>query len=371
MAVSPLQGDLQLVSISLDDRSYPIYIAPGILNHAGRLLNSTLKDVERCAVVTSHVVHSTYGSSLAKSLQEAGVDTETILVPEGEESKSWEIAEEVLGELVDLGFDRQSVIIAFGGGSVGDLSGFVAAIYLRGIRFVQVPTTLLAQVDSSIGGKAAVNHTKGKNLIGAFHQPSLVVSDPSLLRTLPNNELLSGFGEIVKYAVIADAELFSILEKKEEEVIGKDLKVLADIITRCCVIKARLVEKDERDTKGLRAALNYGHTVGHALEFLSNFKLRHGEAVSIGMTFEAKISERLGLISNVDTCRQEALLERLGLPAELPDLGPSEIIEAMHRDKKVREGSIRLVLPTGIGTPPTLMAVSDSVIAEVLETSNK
>ena len=359
--------DVKLVGVELGERSYPIYIAPGILSQTGDLIRANLPSAGRCAVVTSGSIHRLHGGALMRSLEEARVEAEPVLVPDGEEAKSWDTAGRLIGELLELGLDRRSVIIAFGGGAVGDLAGFVASIYLRGVSLVQVPTTLLAQVDSAVGGKAAVNHPRGKNLIGSFHQPSLVVADPSLLRTLPRRELLSGLAEVVKYGVIADAELFSLLEAKADEILGRDLRVLTEVVARCCAIKARLVEVDERDTRGLRAALNYGHTVGHALESLTHHGMRHGEAVAVGMAVAARLSERLGIMDADDVERQRRLLRRLGLRTALPRLAVAALLGAMRRDKKAEAGAIRFVLPTGIGKPPILRAVEDDVIILVLE----
>ncbi len=362
-----MDRDIKPIRVELGKRSYPIYVDSGLISQAGELINANLHSAQRCVVVTSDDIHRLHGNSLMASLDESGIDAELVLVPDGEKSKSWDIGGILLGELVDLGFDRQSVVIAFGGGVVGDLAGFVSAIYLRGVRLVQVPTTLLAQVDSSIGGKVAVNHPKGKNLIGAFHQPSIVIMDPCLLGTLSQRELISGLAEVVKYGVIADSEIFNILEKKADDVLGRDLRVLTDVISRCCAVKARLVGLDERDTEGVRAALNYGHTVGHALELLTHLRMRHGEAVAVGMNVAAQISNRLGLIGEVDVERQIRLLRRLGLVTKLQNLDSSQLLEAMRRDKKVERGTIRFVLPTGIGSSPILRAVTDGLISQALE----
>jgi len=359
--------DVKPLRVELGNRSYHVYVGQGLIRRTGELIKENLHSAGRCAVITNEEIHRLHGSPLMASLEKAGFDAELILVPDGEEAKSWDVAGSLLGELVDLGLDRKSVVIAFGGGAVGDVAGFVASIYLRGVRLVQVPTTLLSLVDSSIGGKAAVNHPKGKNLIGAFHQPSVVVADPRLLGTLPQRELISGLGEVVKYGVIADSEIFNILEKKSANVLRKEMDVLVDVISRCCTIKARLVELDERDTAGLRAALNYGHTVGHALEVLTHLMMGHGEAVAVGMNVAAQISSSLGLIGEADVERQRRLLRRLGLETELPNVVSSKLLEAMHRDKKVERDTVRFVLPTGIGSSPILKAVHDNLIRQVLE----
>jgi len=367
MVETVIEGNTRIVKVNLGERSYSIYISAGSISRAGTIIGEQFPGDRRCAVITSEPVNSLHGESLISGFEEAGLEADVILVPDGEEAKSWNEAERVLGKLLDLGLDRRSIVVAFGGGSVGDLSGFISAIYLRGVDFVQVPTTLLAQVDSGIGGKAAVNHPKGKNLIGVFHQPSLVISDPELLVTLPKEELISGLAEVVKYGVVSDAELFSILESRAEELIERDLTVLTEVIARCSAIKAGLVEVDELDTKGLRSALNYGHTVGHALETLTNFGLRHGEAVAMGMIVASRISESQGLISKSDVQRQGKLLRRLGLRVLCPQLSAFELIEIMHRDKKTEGDSIKFVLPTGIGNPPAMRVVSDRLVTKALE----
>jgi 3-dehydroquinate synthase len=367
MVETIIEGDKRIIKVNLGERSYPIHVSAGSIRRAGTIISERLTGELRCAVITSEPVNRLHGESLTKGLAEANLEVDVIIVPDGEEAKSWNEAERVLGELLDLGMDRRSIVVAFGGGSVGDLSGFVSAIYLRGVDLVQVPTTFLAQVDSGIGGKAAVNHPKGKNLMGVFHQPSLVISDPELLVTLPREELISGLAEVVKYGVVSDADLFSLVESRSEDLIERDLSVLTEVVARCSVIKAGLVELDELDDKGLRSALNYGHTVGHALETLTNFGLRHGEAIAMGMTVAARISESLGLIDEKDVERQSALLKRLGLRIACPQLSASELMETMHRDKKAEGGSIRFVLSTGIGNPPTMKVVSDRLITQIME----
>jgi 3-dehydroquinate synthase len=354
-------------SIELGDRSYTVYVGPGLVGMVGPLVKERIPTVDRCVVVTSEAIRRAHGRAMEKSLDEADISAGMALVPDGEEAKSWSAAEELIGELLEQGLDRHSVVIAFGGGAVGDLSGFVASIFLRGVSLVQVPTTLLAQVDSSLGGKTAVNHPKGKNLIGSFHQPSLVVSDPEVLLTLPKRELLSGLGEVVKHGVIADRGLFEFVEADAERLVQACPDALAHVVRRSVAIKGRLVELDEHDNKGVRAILNYGHTAGHALEITSNLELRHGEAVALGMMIASRISEKVGLMGNLDVERQRSLLEELGFEMEPPLSDPSMIVEAMHRDKKAEAGTIRFVLPTGIGDPPVLRAVSEHLIIQTLE----
>ncbi len=352
--------------VDLGERGYPVCVASGLIGRAGALIRGRLQGLRRCAVVTSEAIQGLHGDPLIDSLQESGLEAEVILVRDREEDKSWEKAGGLIGELLGQGLGRKSAVVAFGGGVIGDLAGFVSSIYLRGVALVQVPTTLLAQVDSGIGGKTAVNHPKGKNLIGSFHQPSLVISDTGLLSTLPGRELRSGLAEAVKYGVIADEGLFRGLEEEAGELLGADGEALTRVVRSCSAIKARLVGHDERDTEGIRAVLNYGHTVGHALETLSGLELRHGEAVAMGMHSAALISRGLGLLGEAEVGRQKALLERLGLETGLPSPDPGPLLEVMRRDKKAEGGSIRFVLPTGIGSRPELRAVPDHTITRIL-----
>ena len=355
------------ITVELGERSYPVHVGRGLIGRVGALIRERLSSASRCAVVTSKAILGIHGDALMEALDEAGIEAITALVPDGEEAKTWSCAERLIGELLENRLDRKSAVVAFGGGAVGDLSGFVSAIFLRGVSLVQVPTTLLAQVDSSLGGKAAVNHPMGKNLVGAFHQPSLVVSDPELLMTLPRREVLSGMAEVVKHGVVADSDLFDYIEKRSGDLVDADPDALTHVVRSSVAIKAGLVSRDERDTKGVRAVLNYGHTAGHALETLTGHELRHGEAVAMGMEIAAKISAELGHIEEVDVERQSSLLEKLGLRRAPPILEVESIVEIMRRDKKAEMGSIRFVLPTGIGTTPVLSAVQDDLISKVLE----
>lgn len=355
------------ITVELGERSYPVHVGRGLIGRVGALIRERLSSASRCAVVTSKAILGIHGDALMEALDEAGIEAITALVPDGEEAKTWSCAERLIGELLENRLDRKSAVVAFGGGAVGDLSGFVSAIFLRGVSLVQVPTTLLAQVDSSLGGKAAVNHPMGKNLVGAFHQPSLVVSDPELLMTLPRREVLSGMAEVVKHGVVADSDLFDYIEKRSGDLVDADPDALTHVVRSSVAIKAGLVSRDERDTKGVRAVLNYGHTAGHALETLTGHELRHGEAVAMGMEIAAKISAEVGYIEEVDVERQSSLLEKLGLRRAPPTLEVESIVEIMRRDKKAEMGSIRFVLPTGIGTTPVLRAVQDDLISMVLE----
>lgn len=338
-------------------------VGGGLLDRLGEAVGTYVGGAPGCVVVTSPSVDALYGERAAESLKE--LNPGKVMVPEGEEAKTWDAAGGLLGSLIGHGLDRRGVVVALGGGSVGDCAGFAASVYMRGVRLVQVPTTLLGQVDSGVGGKTAVNHPSGKNLVGTFHQPSLVACDTSLLSTLPRRELRSGLAEAMKYGVVSDQTIFEGLEARAERLLGGDGGSLSWAVGRCVASKARYVEADERDETGVRAALNYGHTVGHAVETLSRHTARHGEAVAAGMVAASRVAHSLGLLGKADLDRQIDLLERLGLPVEAP-YGVDELIPLMRRDKKAEAGSIRLVLPTGIGSTPLVRAVSEAKLRGVL-----
>lgn len=351
--------------IRLGDRGYQIYVGAGLSGRLGEIVATSKPDATGCVVVTSEPIDRLYGEAVAASL--GGFNPRTLVVPDGEEAKEWENAGTLLGRFLDAGLDRNGVVVALGGGAVGDLAGFAASIYMRGVAVVQVPTTLLGMVDSGIGGKTAVNHVKGKNMIGSFHQPVAVVADPLLLRSLPIREVESGLAEVVKYGVIADETLFRYVEENTRHLLGLDQECMSHVIGRCASIKTGYVEEDERDDKGVRAALNYGHTLGHAAEKLASPELRHGEAVSIGMVYAADLAVRMGLMKREEAQAQSRVLEGIGLPTKLPALEADELVRYMRRDKKSEEGRIRMILPTGIGSPPTLRTVEESKLMEALE----
>ena len=351
--------------IDLGEDSYPIYVGSGLTEKIGTIINDRIS-LSRLIVISSDPIIEAHGSQILNSLQDANIKSSLILVPDGEKAKTWSAAEDLISKLLEYDLDRRSILLAFGGGAVGDLTGFVASILLRGIRYIQVPTTLLAQVDSSLGGKTAVNHPRGKNLVGSFHQPVLVVSDTALIKTLPKREIISGLAEVVKHGVISDASLFNYVEKNIERLVNADQVSLIHVIRASVRIKGSYIEQDVLDEKGYRAALNYGHTLGHSLEVNSRLDLRHGEAVARGMSFASRLSTMLGLMKDGDKKKQIKLLEGIGF-----DLGPvnvksSELIKTMHKDKKAEEDSIRFVLPTGIGKPPILRAVDDEIVKEAL-----
>lgn len=336
------------ILVNLGDNSYPICIGQSVLHR----LNDRLCEIglgERFAVITNPRVNKLYGDRIKKSLELSGFQAVFLEVPDSEASKSLKYAERLYEELLSYGFGRDTCIIALGGGVVGDLAGFVAATYMRGVSLVQIPTTLLAQVDSAIGGKVAVNLPQGKNLVGAFYQPKLVVSDVETLLTLPENEFKSGLAEVVKYGIISDLYFFEFLERNTERVLHRDIEILAEIVKRCSIIKAKVVEEDEKEQEK-RMILNLGHTLGHALESATNYTgYRHGEVVAIGMVFAARLSVGLGMLDRNELSRIIGLLLSLGLQVEIAKDNVERLIEAMRFDKKVKRGKIRFILPKGIG----------------------
>ena len=324
------------IQVDLGDRSYQIEIQTQLLDQAEKLFAKLVNDHCKCMIISDTEVMAMYGHRVRDTLRHAGATPyETSFLP-GEASKTLNTVEHLYHECLKADLDRKSMIVALGGGVPGDVAGFVAATFMRGIDFIQIPTTLLAMVDSSVGGKTGVDLPEGKNLVGAFWQPSLVLIDPQLLATLPVRELRCGLAEIVKYGMIADADFFALLEKNSKSLTHLDLEFYSQIITKCCTIKANVVTQDERES-GLRAILNYGHTFGHAIETVSNFRgLNHGEAVSIGMAIAADLAVKIGIFKAEDAERQNRLLESLGLPVQVENCDPKAIIEAMRKDKKAR-----------------------------------
>jgi 3-dehydroquinate synthase len=352
--------------VELGDNSYPLVVGTGLLNSVGELLTPHTKS-NKVLIVSDAFVKTRYMPVVLKSLKDVGLNVHTIEVPVGEESKSLTQFSRIQDSLVEHQLDRGSMLIALGGGVIGDLAGFAAAVYMRGIPYVQIPTTLQAQVDASVGGKTAVNHPKGKNLIGAFHQPKLVVIDVGTLKTLPLRDIRAGLIEVIKMGVIRDEPLFELVEENLETILSLDNTALIEIISQACVNKAEIVAKDEKES-GLRMVLNYGHTFGHALEALTHYKkYRHGEAVSIGMNCAALLAVNLGMFSETDFERQSALLNRAKLPLTFPsDLPPEVICDAMYHDKKTLRGKLRLILPTRIGEVVIRDNVTDSEIIQAI-----
>ena len=358
---------MQTVEMSLGSRSYRIVVEAGLLERAGPLVAAA---IGACAalVVTDRTVGRLYLERFARSLSGAGFRVSAAEVPPGESSKCSEQLNRLYEACFQAGLERGSIIVALGGGVVGDLAGFAAASYLRGLRFVQAPTTLLAQVDSSVGGKTGINLPGGKNLVGAFHQPSLVVADVGALETLDAREFATGMAEVVKHAMIRDAALFERLESGGEELTHRRAEALEEIVAWNCRIKAEVVSADELES-GLRAILNYGHTIGHAIEAASAYgSYTHGEAVALGMKAEAEVARARGYISEEVHGRQQALLERFGLPGRLRErLEAGALAAAMRHDKKVRAGRLRFVLPVGVGAVRVVDDVSEAEIGEALE----
>jgi len=338
------------VHVSLGNRSYAIRIAPGLLQKLGGEC-ARLKLDTRCAIITDTNVGRHYAKPVYESLVKAGFEPVLITVPAGEKSKRLSVVEKCFDRLATHRLERKSFIVALGGGVVGDLAGFIAATYLRGIDFVQVPTTLLAQVDSSVGGKTCVNLNAGKNLVGAFYQPKLVLCDLDTLKTLPEREYISGLAEVIKYGIIYDAKLFAQLERDLSKLLSRDAKTLAVVVSRCCEIKADVVGQDETES-GLRAILNFGHTIGHAIENSSGYgKFLHGEAIAIGQVAAAKLSQKILHLPQRDVERIEKLFVRAGLPVQikLNSMLRKKLFAAMKLDKKVSGGEIKFVLARKIG----------------------
>ena len=356
-------GSSEMVRVELAERSYSIRIAPGSL--AGSARDLSAQRPSRVVLCYDQNVQQ-YAQVLQTELAQLPVDA--ISVPPGESSKSVAQAERLWQFLVELGADRQTLLVAVGGGVVGDLAGFVAATYARGIRFCQVPTTLLAQVDSSVGGKVGINLPQAKNMVGAFWQPTWVAIDPDTLATLPDREYRSGLAEVVKYGVILDPDFFAYLEDQAAALNRRDARVLTTVIARCCRLKAGVVQADERETSGLRAVLNYGHTFAHAFETLTGYgELLHGEAVAIGMLCASRLAAALQRIPAEMTARQAQLLERLRLPTQVPQLAGAEVLACMSKDKKVAHGKLRFVLPSRMGHVELVQDVDPGLVLAALE----
>jgi len=354
------------VEVRLAANSYNIRIGSKLLTQTGRWLKES-GFADKLVIITNPVVKKLYGDALERNLTKEGFRVTVLLVPDGEEQKSLEVAGRLYTELASCYVERMTPVLALGGGVIGDLAGFVAATYLRGVPLVQIPTTLLAQVDSSIGGKVAVNLGQVKNIVGAFYQPKLVISDISTLKTLPAKEFTNGLAEVIKYAMACDQELFTFIEQNLDRVKSLDDEVLGEVVFRSAKIKAGIVEKDEKDL-GLRAVLNYGHTVGHAIESAADFKIGHGEAVAVGMLAAASISHKLGMLDENAITRLRNVVERAGLPVKMPDLEVDRMVQAIKHDKKILSGKIRFVLPKLIGET-LITEVNTSLIEQVLADS--
>ncbi len=357
-----------LVRVELRDRSYDIHVGQGLLSGVLELM-ATRVPLNNVVIISDTNVAPLYAQPLLERLDadSRSCSTTLITVPAGEASKSVAQAHEIWDTMAAHQVDRSTVVVAVGGGVVGDLAGFTAATYARGLGLVQIPTSLLSQVDSSVGGKTAVNLVGGKNLVGSFWQPRYVVADVDVLRSLPDREFRSGMAEVIKYGVIADAELFTFLEQNTESILTRDGTTLTHVVKRCCQIKAEVVADDERETSGKRATLNYGHTFGHAIEAITKYeRFLHGEAIAIGMVQAAQLAANLGLCDRQLGERQKQLLQAFGLPISWEGGIPRQLLPWMRRDKKALQGQIRLVLPTQLGSVELTDNVSDESILSVL-----
>jgi 3-dehydroquinate synthase len=358
---------MKQIQVKLKSDTYPIVVGTGLLPLLPNFM-AKLSLGPDAIVITNPLVKRLHGRALAIPLQAKGFSVKFFEVEDSEKSKSVGVAFDLIGKIAAYAVDKKPVIVAFGGGVIGDLAGFMAAVYKRGIPFVQVPTTLLAQVDSSIGGKVGVDLPQGKNLAGAFYQPKLVLADSSLLLTLSERQMRNGLAEVVKYGVIKDLRLFTFLEKNYAGILKYDLPALVHVVLASAAIKAGVVEADEKETRGLRIVLNFGHTIGHAIETASNYEsYHHGEAVALGMRAACAISCRLKLMPSLEAARIETLLSAIGLPERVEGVGLPEILKAMKFDKKFSGKINRFVLCSSIGKTVVREDISDQVIRAAIE----
>ncbi len=357
---------MKQIEVGLGERSYPIMIAAGLLADVGVDLKQR-SIADRYVIIADQYVADLYSRQLLDSLAAAGISAELLTFPRGEASKNLTVINDLARALARLGVDRKACLIALGGGVTGDITGFLAAIYMRGIKFVQIPTTLLAQVDSSVGGKTGVDIPEGKNLIGSFYQPQSVYIDTTLLDSLPKVELLNGMAEVIKYGIIYDADFFRFLADNRREVLNLEQKVLAEMIATCCRIKAEVVSLDEKEAD-LRRILNFGHTIGHAVEAASDFRLAHGMAVAIGMVAAADIAAEQQMLRRDEALQIYALIKKYGLPVSVPpDLDRRRIKGYLKTDKKTVGGKVFFVLPTQIGLVEITYDVPEKLIDLVLK----
>ena len=360
-----MQNVIQTLTVALAERSYPIHIGCGVLTSAD-LLMPHLKQ-KKAVIVSNTTVAPLYLDLLRSTLEKAGISVLPVILPDGEKYKNWETLNLIFDALLGAHCERSTTLIALGGGVIGDMGGFAAACYQRGMPFIQVPTTLLSLVDSSVGGKTAINHPLGKNMIGAFYQPQLVLADIATLDTLPDRELRAGLAEVIKYGLIRDPEFFVWLEANIEKLLAKDKDALAYAVHRSCANKAEVVAADERET-GERALLNLGHTFGHAIETgLGYGEWLHGEAIAAGTLIAAELSRRLGWLDAAAVLRIERLFVRCGLPVFGAPLGATRYMELMRHDKKVQDGKLRLVLLKAIGNAVVSDVASEAMIVAAIE----
>lgn len=355
---------MQTLSVALAERSYPIQIGTGLLDQPGLIVPFLAR--RKVAVVTNTTVAPLFMERLAGALARAGVEVVRVVLPDGEARKDWTTLNTIFDALLEQGCGRDCTLIALGGGVIGDLTGFAAATYQRGVQHIQVPTTLLAQVDSSVGGKTAINHRLGKNMIGAFHQPRLVLADMETLKTLPERELRAGLAEVIKHGLIRDAEFFNWLEANLDRLLGRDPEALGHAVLHSIAIKADIVGKDERES-GVRQLLNFGHTFGHAIETgLGYGAWLHGEAVAAGMVMAADLSRRLGFLTEADLGRIRSLLQRAGLPTAAKGITPERMHRLMSVDKKAKEGRVHFVLLEKLGVASLRADVPASALEDTL-----
>lgn len=355
----------KVVRVDLGEQSYDIHIDRNCLASLPECLEDVPRQ-SRSILVSDELVYSLYGDQVVEILRSAGIKLEIAVIKGGESCKSVTTLSWLYEQMIGKGLDRKSSVFALGGGVVGDIAGFAAASFMRGIGFIQLPTSLLAQVDSSVGGKTGVNLPLGKNLVGAFYQPDLVFADVDLLNTLEEKEYQTGLAEVIKYGIIWDNEFFNYLEANSENIKQRDMECLIHIVSRCCEIKAEIVGQDEKEN-GVRALLNLGHTFGHAFEALTDYQtFTHGQAVAIGTVYAVRLAAALGMLPERDAERIKALIQNYGLPIHYGDLNPHDIVARMYLDKKSTGEQIKLVLPTGIGRSEVISGISDAKIEEIL-----
>jgi len=355
---------MRTLSVALGERSYPIHVGSGLLSEPGLIL--PLLPQKRVAIITNETIAPLYLAPLVEAFKSAGVEVLCVVLPDGEEHKTWQTLNLIFDALIEHRCERRTTLIALGGGVVGDMTGFAAATWQRGAPFIQVPTTLLAQVDSSVGGKTAINHPQGKNMIGAFYQPRAVIADLATLKTLPERELKAGLAEVVKHGLIRDAQFFEWLEANIDALLARDPEALEYAVVRCCEIKAEVVALDEREDD-LRALLNFGHTFGHAIEAGLGFGTwLHGEAIAAGMVMAADLSQRLGMLGLDAVARVEHLLAKIGLPVAGPVMPPAQYLELMSVDKKARDGALRFIVLDRIGAASIRGDVPATLVRETL-----
>jgi len=354
---------MNTLQLDLGERSYPIHIGSGLLDQAD-LYKKHIKGTFT-AVVTNETVAPLYADRVVKTLEGIGQKVKLIVLPDGEAFKTWEVLQKIFDGLLENSADRKTTLLALGGGVIGDMTGFAAACYMRGVKFIQVPTTLLSQVDSSVGGKTGINHPLGKNMVGAFHQPQAVIADLDTLKTLPAEELAAGLAEVIKHGAIADSEFLSWIEKNQVALNNCDPAAMEYAVRRSCEIKSQVVAQDEKEG-GIRAILNFGHTFGHAIEAGMGYGAwLHGQAVGCGMIMAADLSVRVGLLSEVEASRLKKIIEALHLPTQPPKLGVERFMELMSVDKKAEGGEVRYILLNGLGQAK-IQTVDDDLVIQTL-----